>query len=79
MIPWDSCFQEHLARVKLDTLDEKLLLKLLETTISGISNIPQAPSAELLDAAAWDLCTAIGDAYHGSARRALGRGTGQPW
>ncbi|KAI0997366.1 hypothetical protein K3495_g10818 [Podosphaera aphanis] len=49
------------------------------TAISEIPELPPTPERELLDTTALNLCTAIGEAYRGSARRALGRGTGQPW
>lgn len=79
VIPWDSRFQEPLARLKFETLDQKLFLTLLETAILGIPNLSQDPSTSVLDVAARDICTAIGDSYRGSARRAFGKGMGQPW
>ncbi|KAI1001175.1 hypothetical protein K3495_g7026 [Podosphaera aphanis] len=79
VIPWDNRFKEPLARLKFDTLDQRIFLTLLETAISEIPELPPTSEQKLLDTTALNLCTAIEDAYRGSARRAPGKGTGQPW
>ncbi|KAI1003543.1 hypothetical protein K3495_g4665 [Podosphaera aphanis] len=76
-IPWDDRFQEPLARIKLDTLNEPLF-SLLETKISSVSPL-ENPQPDSLDKFAKEICTTIHGVYLRSARRALGKGTGQPW
>ncbi|KAI1001769.1 hypothetical protein K3495_g6432 [Podosphaera aphanis] len=79
VIPWDSRFQEPAARLKPETLDEKLFLSLLSSGIREITDPAQTRSAEILDNYAQQICNKIRQAYSGSARRAMGKGTGKPW
>ncbi|KAI1006659.1 hypothetical protein K3495_g1555, partial [Podosphaera aphanis] len=79
VIPWDSRYQEPVARLKPETLDEKLFLALLSSGIRGITDPAQTRTAEALDNYAQRICDTIKQAYSGSARRAMGKGTGQPW
>lgn len=79
IIPWDSRFQEPVTRLKLDTLDENLFYSLLQVEMARMPSLPVHPQPETLDTYAESLCSALQNAFRGSARRALWRGTGQPW
>ncbi|KAI0998616.1 hypothetical protein K3495_g9581 [Podosphaera aphanis] len=79
IIPWDSRFQEPVTRLKIDTLDENLFHSLLQAEMARMPSLPVHPQPASLDTYAEILCTALQNSFRGSARRALGRGTGQPW
>ncbi|KAI1005720.1 hypothetical protein K3495_g2502 [Podosphaera aphanis] len=79
IIPWDSRFQEPFTRLKLDTLDENLSHSLLQAEMARMPSLPVHPQPDTLNTCAESLCTALQNSFRGSARRALGRGTGQPW
>ncbi|KAI1000662.1 hypothetical protein K3495_g7528, partial [Podosphaera aphanis] len=79
IIPWDSRFHESVARLKLETLDEKLFLSLLQERLMSIPSLSINLQPNSLDTYAESLCTALQNAFRRSARRTLGRGTGQPW
>ncbi|KAI0996697.1 hypothetical protein K3495_g11486 [Podosphaera aphanis] len=79
IIPWDSRFQELVVRLKPETIDEKLFLALLSPGIRDITDPAQLRTAETLDNFAQRIYDTIKQAYSGSARRAMGKGTGQPW
>ncbi|CCU77161.1 reverse transcriptase [Blumeria hordei DH14] len=78
LIPWDCRFQEPIPRLKLSTLDERLFLSLLELETARLIDLPANPQPSSLDLFAQSICTALQNAYRASARRALGKGTGQP-
>ncbi|KAI0991554.1 hypothetical protein K3495_g16633, partial [Podosphaera aphanis] len=79
VVPWDIRFREPLTHLKLETLDAKLFLALLESGIKEINDLPRRPSTEVLDNHARQISETIRRAYCGSARRALGKGTGHAW
>ncbi|KAI1000325.1 hypothetical protein K3495_g7870 [Podosphaera aphanis] len=79
IISWDSRFQEPVTRLKLDTLDENLFHSLLQEEMARMPSLLVHPQPASLDTYAEGLCTALQNSFRGSARRALGRGTGQPW
>ncbi|KAI1003506.1 hypothetical protein K3495_g4706 [Podosphaera aphanis] len=78
IIPWDIRFQKPVTRLKLDTLDENLFHS-LQAEMARMPSLPVHPQPDTLDTYAESLCTALQNSSRGSARLALGRGTGQPW
>ncbi|KAI0997979.1 hypothetical protein K3495_g10211 [Podosphaera aphanis] len=75
IIPGDGRFHESVAQLKLETLDEKLFLSLLEEEITSIPSLSVNSQPNSLDTYAESLCTALQNAFRGSAWRTLGRGT----
>ncbi len=77
-IGWNARAPEPAKRLRLDTLDEKLFLQLLSTSL-----LPPLPPGwtpvATLDSTAADLTHQISAAFVGSAKRTLGQSTGQPW
>jgi ribonuclease HI len=78
-INWDPRFQEPFKRLRIDTLDVDLFISLLAHNLNTLPALTENPSPTELDAKAANLTSAIGEAYNGSARRALGQNSGQPW
>ncbi|CCU81551.1 endonuclease/reverse transcriptase [Blumeria hordei DH14] len=77
-VDWEG-YTEPIRRLRFDTLDKDLFLRLLSTNIDGISPIPLASTRKALDRCAIELTEAIRTAYTGAARRSLGHGKGNPW
>ena len=78
LVDWEG-YTEPLRRLRLDTLDKELFLRLLSINIDGLSPIPRTPTREALDRCATELTEAIRTAYMGAARRSLGHGKGNAW
>ncbi|CCU81843.1 endonuclease/reverse transcriptase [Blumeria hordei DH14] len=78
LVDWKG-YTEPLRRLRFDTLEKDLFLRLLSINIDGVSPIPLASTREALDRCAIELTEAIRTAYTGVARRSLGHGKGNPW
>lgn len=76
-IPWGRRHPDSLQRLRFNTLDQALFFSLLS---SNLTSLEQFPSSILeLDSLALGLTEAIFNAYSGSAKRSLGKGTGHAW
>ena len=78
-INWSTRGSEPVKRLRPDTIDKELFSSLLQTALAPSSTLRDSPCPEELDLIASNLTTAISEAYTGSAKRTLGRNTGQPW
>ena len=77
-IPWDLSAQPTARRLRFDTLNSDRFRDLLSANLASVPP-SAATSTEELDVQAQALIDAVQNAYIGAAKRALGKGTGQPW
>lgn len=77
-IGWCNVFKSH-QRLRPDTLDTVLFLKLLKSSISRVTSDSNLLTTEYLDKLAEDIIQSLQLAYFGAARRSFGHGKGNPW